>query len=59
MRNFNNKETYVDNDDPRLGILAVKELEIHSTKNGLKGYSPAQLLSGRNMILPIKHKGDW
>ena len=25
----------------------------------LKGYNPSQLLLGRDMILPTKHKADW
>ena len=28
-------------------------------KNRLRGYSTGQLLFGRDMILPIKHKLDW
>ena len=57
MRNFDIKGTYVDKDDPWSGILAAAASGILS-KNGLKGYSPGQLLFGRDMILPIKHKAD-
>ena len=59
MRTFNIKETYVDKDDPWLGILAVSAFVMTSTKNRLKGYSLDQLLFVRDMILPIKHKLDW
>ena len=39
VRNFNITQTYVDKDDPWMGILAAAEFEISSTKNGLKCYS--------------------
>ena len=48
-------QTYDDKDDSWLGILAVAEFVIHPTTNS---YSPVQLVFGRGMILPIKHKVD-
>ena len=30
-----------------------------STTNILEGYSPGQLIFGRDMIVPIKHRVDW
>ena len=59
MLNFNIKDTYVDEYDPWLGILEASALAIHSTSNRLKGCSPGQLVFGRDMIIPIKHKADW
>ena len=59
MRTFNIKKTYVDEDDPWSGIMYAASFSIISTKNGLKGYSPVQLLFGRDIILPIKHKIYW
>ena len=59
VRTFNITQTYVVKEEPWLGILDAAEFVIISTKNGLKGYIPGQLLFGRNMILPIKHKVDW
>ena len=59
VRKFNISKTYVDKYDPWMVILAASELAILSTKNKLKGYSPGQLLFGRDMIIPIKHKADW
>ena len=59
MCTFNIKETNVGEDDPWLGILAAAAFVILSTKNGLKGYSPGQLVFGRDKILPIKHNMDW
>ena len=32
---------------------------ISSKTNRLKGYSPSQLVFGRDMIIPIKHKVYW
>ena len=55
---FNITKTYVDEDDPWLGILDAVAFAIHSTKNRLKCYIPGQLVLGRDMTLPIKHKVD-
>ena len=59
MRDFDIKETYVNEDDPWLIILAVSSFAIISTTSRLKGYSPGQLLFGSDMIIPIKHNVDW
>ena len=59
MRTCNITQTYVDEDDPRLGILAAESLKTISTTNWLKVYSPDQLLFGYDTILPIKHTADW
>ena len=47
---FNITKTYVDKDDPWLGILDATEIEISSTTNMWKGYSLCQLVFGRDMI---------
>ena len=57
--NFNIKQTFVDGDDTWFGILPADEFIIISTTNGLKGFSPGQLLFCRDMVLLIKHKVDW
>ena len=59
MRTYNIKETYVDKDDLRPGILAAPELEISLTANSLKGYNMFQLVFVNDMILPKKHMVDW
>ena len=59
VRTYNIKETYVDKDDPWLGILAASEFASFSTENSLKGYNPGQFVFGYDMILPIKHTVDW
>ena len=59
VRTFNITQTYVDEEDPWLGILFAAAFEIFSTTNNLKDYSPGNLIFGRDIILPIKHKVDW
>ena len=58
-RACNNPQTYIDKDDPWLGILDAGAFEFFSTINRLKGYSPGQLVFGRDMSLLIKHNVDW
>ena len=57
--NFNVQEAYVDKNDPWTGILAAAEFSNRSTTDREKGYSLGQLVFGRDMILPIKHRVDW
>ena len=59
MPNFTIIQTYVEEDDPWSFILAAAAFVILQTTYRLKGYSLGQLLFGRDMILPIKHKVDW
>ena len=56
MRTFNVQQTYVDENDLCMGILAVAAFSIRSTISSKKVYSPGQLIFGRDMILPIKHR---
>ena len=58
VRNFNIKETYVDEDDPWSGISGAAEFAVISIVNILKGYILVQFVFGEDMILPIKHKVD-
>ena len=51
-------QTYIDKNDPWMGILDAAEFEILSTTNGQKGHSPGQLIIVRDIILPIKHRVD-
>ena len=48
--NCNITQTYFDEDDPWFGILAAAVFLIISTTNSMKGYSPGQLLFGRDII---------
>ena len=52
-------QSYVEKYYPWLGILASVEFVICSTINRIKGYSPVQLIFGRDMILRIKYTVDW
>ena len=59
MRIYNIKDTHVDGDDPRSGILASSEFTICSTENMLKFYSAGQLIFGCGTIFLIQHKVHW
>ena len=56
---FNVQQTYNDKNDPLTGNLAAAAFTIHLTTSSQKGYSPGQLIFGRDMILLIKHRVDW
>ena len=56
---FNIQQTYFDENDPRMGILAAAALEICSTTSRQTFYSPGQLIFVRDMILLIKYRVDW
>ena len=59
VRTLNIQQTYVDENEPWAGILAAAAFVIRSTTKRKKGYSPDQLIYGRDMILPIKHEVYW
>ena len=59
VRTYNISQTYIDEDDPWLGILAAAAFVILSTTNRIKAYSPGQLIFGNDIILPIQHTVDW
>ena len=55
---FNIQQTYVEKNDPWMGILADAAFSICSTTNSKKGYSTGKLIFGYDMIIPIKHRVD-
>ena len=59
VRTFNIQQTCVDKNDQWTVILAAAEFTICSTASRQKGYSPGQLIFGRDMILLIKYTVDW
>ena len=60
VQTFNiSTQTYVEENDLWTGILAATEFAILSKIIRQKVYSPGQLIFGRDMILPIKHRVDW
>ena len=56
---YNQQETYLDDADPWIGILAASAFAVRSTYHQTKKKSPGQLVFGRNMILPINHIDNW
>ena len=56
---FNIQQNYVDKNDPWAGILAVAEFAIISTTSSQNVHSTGQLIFGRDMVLPIKHRVNW
>ena len=59
VQTFNISQTYVDKNDPSTGILDAAAFSICSKTNRKKGYSPGQLIFGRDMIILIKRTVDW
>ena len=59
VQTSNVQQTYVNKNDPWTGILAAAAFAIHSTISSQNGYSPVQLVFGRDITLPIKHRVDW
>ena len=56
---YNIKYTYIYGGYPWLVVLAYAVFKILSTQNRLKGYTPGQLLFGRDMVLPNKYMPYW
>ena len=59
VRTVNISLTFIDENDPRTGILSETKFATSSTTNRHKCYSPGQLVFDRDMIIPLKHKVDW
>ena len=59
VRTFNIQQTYVEKHYPWTIILAAAEFSVFSSTSRPKGCSLGQLIFGRDMILPIKHRVDW
>ena len=56
---YNLQETYIDDADPLMGILAETAVAVQCTYHIMKDRSPGQLLFGRDIILPINHVLHW
>ena len=59
IRSLNLHDTYVDDADPWMGILAEAAFAIRATYHRTKQKSPGQLVFGRDVILPINHIANW
>ena len=60
VQTFNiSTQTYVDKNDPWMGILAAAAFVVLSKTNRKNVYSLGQLIFVHDTILPIKHRVDW
>ena len=59
VRSYNLQETYVDNYDPCMDILAGEAFAVQSTYLWTKQKSQGQLVFGQDMILIIDHIANW
>ena len=59
VHTYNSQETYVDDTDPWMGILAAAAFAVLSTYHRTKQKFPGQLVFFQDMILPINHVADW
>ena len=59
IRSFNLHNTYVDDADPWMGILAATAFAVRATYHRTKQKSPGQLVFGQDMILTINHIVNW
>ena len=55
VHSYNLKEGYIDDADPRMGILAASSFTVRSRYHQTKQKSPGQLVFERDMILTIYH----
>jgi len=59
LRTFKLEEQELDENDPWSPFLAAASFAIRSTYHTTLGATPAQLIFGRDMLLPIQFKADW
>ena len=59
LRTFELEERELDGKDPWTPFLQAACFAIRSTFHTTLGATPAQLVYGRDMILPVKFKADW
>ena len=59
LRTFELEEQHLDERDPWTPFLQAACFAIRSTYHTTLGATPAQLVFGRDMILPIRYKADW
>ena len=59
MHCFTLHDTYVDNADPWMGILAALAFAVRSMNHQTNQKRPSQLVFGQDMILPINHMANW
>jgi hypothetical protein len=59
LRTFEMEERELDNKDPFGSFLSAAAYAIRSTYHTVLEASPAELVFGRHMLLPVKFNADW
>ena len=59
MQTFDLDEAELDEENPLDEYFAATAFAIRSTVHTTLGASPAQLVYGRDMVLPVQYKADW
>ena len=59
VRTFELEDSYVDEDDPWIGILSAVAFAVRSTYHTTLQATPGQLVFNRDMIFNIQHVADW
>ena len=56
---YNLQETYLDDKDPRMDILAAADFAVYYAYPRVEGEIPGQIFFRQDMILPIAHVANW
>ena len=59
IRTFELQTSYLDDDDPWLGILSATAFAVCSTYHTTLQKTPGQLVFGRDMVFNIEHLANW
>ena len=59
LRTFDLDNAEIDDEDPWSEFISSTCFAIRSTYHTTIGASPAELVFGRDMILPVQYKADW
>jgi transposase InsO family protein len=59
LRTFELEERELDMKDPFTSVLSAAAFAIRSTYHTVLEASPAELVFGRHMLLPVKFNADW
>ena len=59
LRSFNLEDQQLDQEDPFEKFLTASAYAIRCSYHTTLGYSPAQLVFGRDMFMPVNFQVDW
>jgi len=59
LRTFELEEQQLDPQEPWSQILSAVAFSVHSTYHTTLEATPAQLIFGRDMLLPVQFQADW